>query len=97
MSIGASLDQAEWEHRLEAALDSNEHWLLQERLETEHRELAFVVAGEIVLQKAKVDYGAFMIGRRYAGAARRNATAETGPDVTNLSRGGGLAPVFTVP
>ncbi|MFL6130967.1 MAG: hypothetical protein ACJ73E_18125 [Mycobacteriales bacterium] len=97
VSIGSALDQAEWERRLEAALASGEHWLLQERLETERRELAFSVDGEIVLQEAKVDYGVFMIGRRYAGAARRNATAATGPDLTNLSRGGGLSPVFTLP
>lgn len=95
--VGAQVTQDLWERRLAEALAADEHWLIQEAVDAPTAELAFLDGDEVRLDTAKVDYGVFMIGREIAGAARRNSTAATGPVLTNLSLGGGLAPVFFAP
>jgi hypothetical protein len=95
--VGAEVTQGVWEQRLAESLAADEHWLVQEAVAAPTAELAFLDGDEVRLDTAKVDYGVFMIGREIAGAARRNSTAATGPVLTNLSLGGGLAPVFFAP
>jgi hypothetical protein len=93
--VGSYASQSEWETALSDALLSAEHWLLQKALPIDEAELPFLdERGRVVVGTFKVDYGAFMVDRHCAGIARRNATKTSGPMLTNLSRGGGLGPVF---
>jgi hypothetical protein len=94
VTVGRDVGQAEWEDKLSAALRVPEHWLLQEVIPSQFTDLPFAVDGQVELRPARVDYGAFMIDRRLAGVARRNTTARSGPTLTNVSRGGGLSPVY---
>lgn len=94
VTIGSEVTPDEWAGRLSAVLADEAHWLLQEKVRTVDAQLPFLVNGAVEVRPAKVDYGAFMIERTFAGAARRNATSTTGRTLTNLSLGGGLSPVF---
>jgi uncharacterized circularly permuted ATP-grasp superfamily protein len=94
VTVGRDVDQAEWEDKLSAALRAPEHWLVQELIPSQFTDLPFAVDGQVELRPARVDYGAFMIDRGLAGVARRNTTTRSGPTLTNISRGGGLSPVY---
>lgn len=92
--VGPATDVTTWQESLVAADAASDHWLLQSVVAAPEEELLFLRGDEIVTARAKVDYGAFVFERAFAGAARRNATVHTGPALTNLTRGGGLSPVF---
>lgn len=94
VTLGSEVPASEWNERIEQALMSEDYWLLQERVPNEPVELAFVVDHEIEFRPVRVDYGVFMLGRRFSGIARRNTTVASGTHLTNLSRGGGLGFVF---
>lgn len=95
--IGCDVSSSMWESALNEALQSDEHWLIQERIPIEPVDLAFCIDGEIYFESVYTDYGVFMLNRRFAGIARRNSTPTTGGRLTNLSRGGGLGFAFFMP
>lgn len=92
--VGQATDETIWQESLAAAEAAADHWLLQAVVAAPEEELFFLRGSEIVTARAKVDYGAFVFERAFAGAARRNATVHTGSTLTNLTRGGGLSPVY---
>lgn len=92
--IGCDISQEEWDAELHAATSDPRTWLVQEYLQAEPAELAYAdSSGNVDIVRSRVDFGMFMFDGSNGGLVRRNATTKSG-GVTNLSRGGGLSPVF---
>ena len=68
-AVGRDLTGSEWRARISAALASDEQWVVQEWIDREAQELAFMIEGELEFRPCQLDYGVFMFDHRFAGAA----------------------------